>query len=165
MNTGIKDEPVKSGEWRVRSDEWICVAQHRGACADRAARWDGATMPVKKPVMSRKNRNIGFRPFFDCNPLRSRLLQQKWEKAVLRIIRNFLRVGYMGEGDGNYEWRVGSDESRRPSHSVAVCSSDSSTVVHVRRSGRAEKGRQSSERKSLLLGLRWVKVGQACFCK
>jgi len=74
------------------------VAPSNGAMADKLARWDGTTMTAKKPVRGRKNRNIGFRLLFDCNPLLSKCFRQKWKTAILRIIRNFLRVGVWGEG-------------------------------------------------------------------
>jgi hypothetical protein len=45
---------------------------------------------------TRKNRKIGFGPFFNRNVLSINSFQLKWATGILRIIRNFLRVGVWG---------------------------------------------------------------------
>jgi len=45
---------------------------------------------------SRKNRKICFCPFSNCNRLPSNMFQTKVQTGILRIIRNFLRVGIWG---------------------------------------------------------------------
>jgi hypothetical protein len=45
---------------------------------------------------TRKNRKIGFGPFFNRNLLSINSFRLKWATGILRIIRNFLRVGVWG---------------------------------------------------------------------
>jgi hypothetical protein len=68
------------------------LAPRRGGRGEPLGMWNG-----KGISGSRKNCKIRYCLSFDCNPLPCNLFQPERETGILRIIRNFLRVGYMGE--------------------------------------------------------------------
>jgi hypothetical protein len=80
----------------------------RNAAAWRNCRCTGgmADNGSRENRKNRKNRKIDLCPFSNCNLLRPNLFRPKVPTGILRIIRNFLRVGVWG-GEGRKKEELG----------------------------------------------------------
>ncbi len=86
----------------VLRSEWACraVLSRRSRFGDGGSRCGegGCREDGKEDRKNRKNRKICPGPFSNCNLLPPNLFRPKVQTGILRIIRNFLRVGIWGEG-------------------------------------------------------------------